>query len=97
MLLLALAQSHATLLLREGQVFDWLFRGKVLTAMRACPICLGFWAAIGVSLLAKVYSPWQVLAVAGLGHVLYLLRDKYLPCDKCTIPPAVPFKFTNGV
>jgi hypothetical protein len=83
------------LLLHDGKVFDWLFRGKLLGELRVCPMCLGVWTTIAVSLAAKVYNPWCMLVVAGVGHVLYLLRDKYLPCDKCTIPPAVPFKFTN--
>jgi hypothetical protein len=95
MLLLAVAQSHAVLLLHDGSVFDWVFRGKLLKEMRGCVICLGFWAAIGVSLLGGIRSPWQMLVVAALGHVLYQARDKYLPCDKCRVPPPVTFKFTN--
>jgi hypothetical protein len=95
MLLLSIAQSHLTLLLREGRVFDWCFHARLLKEMRECPMCLGAWTALGVSLTAGLRSPCQILVVAGVGHVLYLVREKYLPCDKCTIPPAVPFKFTN--
>ena len=63
--------------------------------MRSCSMCLGFWTAFFVSLFAGFYNPVQILAVAGIGHVLYLLREKHLPCDKCKIPEPIPFKMVG--
>jgi hypothetical protein len=53
------------------------------------------YTAITVSLFAGIYDPWQIIAVAGLGHTLFLLREKYLPCDKCKVPEPIPFKFVG--
>jgi hypothetical protein len=59
-------------------------------------MCLGFWTALVVSFSAGFYNPYQVLTVAGLGHVLYLLRDKYMPCDKCkVVSSSIPFKLVD--
>lgn len=63
-------------------------------------MCLGVWTAVGVALLAGVYDPTWILAVAGVGHVFFLLREKYLPCGECRMQEvedpglggAVPFK-----
>lgn len=57
-------------------------------------MCLGVWTAVGVSLMVGLYNPVWVLALAGAGHVLFLLREKFLPCDKCK-PMAIPFKMVN--
>jgi len=92
LLLLSVAQQHLTLLLKNGEIFNSVFRTPWLKEMRSCPFCIGWWAALFISLCAGFYNPWQVLTVAGIGHVLYLLREKYLPCDKCKVPEPIPFK-----
>jgi hypothetical protein len=89
---LAIPQSHLTLLFKEGKIFDGLFRTRWLKDLRECPFCLGTWTATAVSILAGCYNPYQILTIAGLGHVLFLLREKYLPCDKCKTPISIPFK-----
>lgn len=95
MLLLAAGQSHLTLLLTDGKIFDRLFRGSFLREMRKCPMCLGCWTAAALCLSTGFYFPEQILFVAGLGHVLFLLREKFLPCDKCKLSDPIPFKLIN--
>lgn len=56
-------------------------------------MCLGVWTASAVSVLAGFYNPVHILTIAGIGHVLFLLREKYLPCDTCKVPDSIPFKF----
>src|SRR6266550_4009886 len=92
LLLLSLAQSHLTLLLHNGKIFDPIFRTTWLKELRSCAMCLGVWTAAIVSFLAGFHNPWKILAVAGLGHILFLLREKYLPCDKCKVSEPIPFK-----
>lgn len=96
MLLLPLIQSHLTLLLAEGKVFDWLFRGVWLKGLRSCPMCLGFWTSLIVALPAGIYNPFEILGIAAAGHLIFLARDKYLPCDKCKIPEPISFRVING-
>lgn len=55
-------------------------------------MCLGVWTAVLLSILARIHNPVQILILAGIGHIVFLLREKYLPCDKCKIPDAIPFK-----
>src|SRR6267142_73248 len=91
LLFLAIAQSHLTLLF-SGKIFDPVFRTSWLKELRLCPMCLGVWTAGVISLLAGLYNPVHILTIAGIGHVLFLLREKYLPCDKCKVPEPIPFK-----
>src|SRR6267378_4114434 len=91
LLLLPLAQSQLTLLLAEGKVFDWLFRGARLKELRRCPMCLGFWTSLIVAVPTGIYNPFSILAIAAVGHLIFLARDKYLPCDKCKIPEPISF------
>jgi hypothetical protein len=95
LLLLAIPQSHLTLLFKEGKIFDSIFRTHWLKDLRECPFCLGVWTATVISILAGYYNPYQILMVAGLGHALFLLREKYLPCDKCKVPTSIPFKIID--
>src|SRR5260370_24633858 len=83
LLIVSIAQSHLTLLLNQGKIFDSIFRTAWLKELRNCPMCLGVWTASAVSILARFYNPYQILAVAGIGHAIFLLREKYLPCDTC--------------
>ena len=93
-MLLPIAQAHLTLLLKEGTIFDKFFRTKFLKELRACPLCLGVWTAALVSLLVGIHNPAMILAVAGVGHILFLLREKFLPCDSCKIR-SIPFKIVG--
>jgi len=93
LLFLAIAQSHLTLLLKDGKIFDpWFDLHSWLKELRSCPICIGWWTALTISVFAGIRNPWQTLAIAGIGHVLFLLREKYLPCDKCKVLEPIPFK-----
>src|SRR5271157_662468 len=91
LLMTSVAQSQLTLLLKEGTIFDPLFRWSWLRKMRACSLCLGFWTSVITSLLVGIYSPIFVLSVAAIGYVFSLLRDKYLPCKECRVE-SVSFK-----
>lgn len=55
-------------------------------------MCLGVWTAALLCLLDRIYNPVLILAVAGVGHLVYLAREKYLPCNDCKL--ANPIKFT---
>lgn len=57
-------------------------------------MCLGFWTSIIISILFG--TPESFLIVAGVGHVLYMFREKYLSCDKCKVLTPIPFKFLVG-
>lgn len=90
--MLSIAQSHLTLLLKDGRIFDSKYLW--LNKLRSCPMCLGFWTSIVISVLFGM--PESFLIVAGTGHVLYILREKYLPCDKCKVSEVIPFEFLVG-
>ena len=94
-LFLSIAQGHLTILFSEGKIFDPVFRGAWLKQLRSCPMCLGFWTALIVGFTAGVYHPLGILAIAGIGHMIFLAREKYLPCDKCKIPKPIPFRLVN--
>lgn len=94
-MLLPIAQAHLTLLLKDGAIFDRFFRTKFLKEMRSCPACLGVWTATIVSLMAGVHNPSLVLFVAGVGHALFLLKEKILPCDSCIVK-SIPFKIVGS-
>lgn len=92
---LPFVQAHLTLLFSEGKIFDPIFRGVWLKELRSCPLCLGFWTALIVGLTAGVYHPLGILSIAGIGHLIFLAREKFLPCDKCKIPDPIPFRVVN--
>jgi len=92
MLFLPIVQTHLTLLLAQGKIFDRLFFTAWLREMRSCPMCLGFWTAVILGLFTGIRNPIEILAIAGIGHLIYLAREKYLPCEKCKIPDAIPFR-----
>jgi len=58
-------------------------------------MCLGFWTALILSIAAGIYHPIDILAIAGIGHVIFLAREKYLPCDKCKLPDPIPFRISG--
>ncbi len=93
--MLSVVQSHLTLFLKDGSIFDFIFRGSWLKKLRNCSMCLGFWTGVIVSFFSSVYRPEQVLAIAGLGHVFYLLREKYLPCDMCRSREPISFNLLS--
>lgn len=82
---LAFIQSHLTLLLGKGEIFKWCRRWKPVASLLDCPMCVGFWTAAIGSLAAPWWFGW--LLVAALGHVLYLAREKWLPCADCVKYP----------
>src|SRR5712664_1115767 len=96
MLFSAIAGSQLTCLLSEGKIFDPIFRGAFLKELRNCPLCLGFWMALTVSLAAGIYHPIGILAIAGIGHLITLVRERFLPCDKCKVPDPIPFKVVGN-
>jgi len=57
--------------------------GKLLD----CPMCLGFWVAVALCvpfvLSVRWLLPYFILAVAGVGLVLYEWKQKHLPCVNC--------------
>jgi hypothetical protein len=58
-------------------------------------MCLGVWTATVLTLGARGFYPEQILAVAGLGHILFLLRARFLPCDACKVQNPIPFKLVG--
>lgn len=89
-LLSSFAQAHLTLLLSKGTIFD-RFWPKRLSALRSCPMCLGFWTAGIVS----IFVGWKLwLGIAAIGHLIYLIREKYLPCAACSAPELPAFKIS---
>ena len=74
-LIAVVAQIHLTLLLNQGQIFNPLFFTDWLRRLRMCPLCLGIWSAILVSLLLGIYNPAKIVAVAGLGYLGFVLEN----------------------
>ena len=54
-------------------------------------MCLGVWVVLALWKLP--YLP-ELLCVMGLAHLLYILRDKYLPCPSCE-GKETPYKVTR--
>lgn len=92
----SVVQSHLTLLLSQGKVFDRLFVFRWLKEFRQCSLCLGFWTAIIVSVIFGCFDFRFILFTAGLGHIFFLLRERYLPCDKCKVTESRLFKFVKA-
>jgi len=83
------------LLLSKGTIFDAIFRGRFLLNLRQCPMCLGLWAAALLLIMRGCFDPVDVLFVAGVGHALYIFRDKFFPCSACEVK-SIPFKITES-
>ena len=84
----SVAAAHLTLLLLKSEILTkprtLLKRLPLLKRLLECPLCLGWWVALGMSLLWLLYPlVVEVIAVAGLAHMIYLYRDKNLPCPEC--------------
>lgn len=79
---LPLAQAHLTYLLVNSSLSKRVQPKlpKLLQELLSCPVCTGFWVALG---LAKA-RPVTTLAVAFVGGVLYELKERLLPCKQCT-------------
>jgi hypothetical protein len=81
--ILSLAQAHLVYLLVNSQLSHKLqARFKVrgwLKELLSCPVCTGFWAALGLARLA----PIETLAIGFLGGLLYEAKEKLLPCAQC--------------
>lgn len=94
-ILCSLAQSHILLLLQKGTIFDkfrnYVSRNSIVNKLVECPMCLGFWIALVISFCVGG-DPISLFAIAGLGHIITLLRDKYLPCKTCTVSTESGFK-----
>ena len=87
-IILCFGTAHLTLLLKEAEILNrprtWLIeKHPLLKRLFECPLCLNFWAA----LFNMAFPPLSVaLAIMGLAHVIYLYRDKNLPCSSCVKP-----------
>src|SRR3990167_5089682 len=85
----AIAAWYTTLLLMQGTIFNrprqWL-KGlhPKLKELTECPLCLGWWVAVSLSVAAGIWNPVSILAVVGVAHLLYLFVAKHLPCDGCS-------------
>jgi hypothetical protein len=81
---LGVASSHLTLLLLKSTLLEkprrFLSRLPLLKRLLECPMCLGVWVALALWKLP--YLP-EVLAIMGIAHIIYLVRDKFLPCPAC--------------
>lgn len=58
----------------------------LLTELIRCPVCTGFWLALGFSFWVGTSLADRVLgtlAVGFLGSVAYELKAKYAPCKAC--------------
>ena len=84
----SVAAAHLTLLLLKAEILtkprNLLKRMLLFKRLLECPLCLGMWVAMAMSLL-WLLSPLavEVIAVAGLAHMIYLYRDKNFPCPEC--------------
>lgn len=84
----SVAAAHLTLLLLKADILskprNLLKRVSLLKRLLECPLCLGWWVATATYLMASLWPlPIEVLAVAGLAHMIYLYRERNLPCPDC--------------
>ena len=91
LIIVSVAASHLTLLLLKATVLakprQVLSKLPLFKKLLACPLCLGWWIAMATYMSAKLLPlPIEVIAVAGLAHMIYLYRDKNLPCPDCEKP-----------
>ena len=96
LLLASVAQAHLTLLLSKATIFDrprkWISaQHPLLAELLSCPMCKGWWLAFPFVGL----HPIRWLFVAGLGHLIYTAREKYLPCEACAAKAPTSFKVMN--
>ena len=95
LIILSVASSHLTLLLLKSTLLEKprqvLSRLPLLKKLLECPMCLGVWVVLALWKLP--YLP-ELLCVMGLAHLLYILRDKYLPCPSCE-GKETPYKVTR--
>lgn len=59
---------------------------QFLQELIRCPVCTGFWLALGLSALQYSSVLGVILgtiSTAMLGDTLYQLKQKFLPCEKC--------------
>ena len=88
-LLASVAGSHLLLLLSQGSILtrprEWLKqRHPLLKELIECQLCLGFWCSLAVGIAAGIYRPVDLLAIAGLSHLVTLVRERFLPCEDCS-------------
>ena len=81
--ILSLAQAHLVHLVVNSSL-SLKIRGKarlpkLMDELLSCPVCVGFWIAIALSL----GHPITALAVGFLGSALYEAKEKFLPCKQC--------------
>ena len=84
----SVAASHLTLLLLKATVMDrprnLLKRSRLLKKLLECPLCMGWWVAMATYLVSLRWPMLvEVVAVAGAAHMIYLYREKNLPCPSC--------------
>ena len=89
LLIASVAGSHLLLLLQRATLLErprqWLKqRHPLLRELIECQLCLGFWTSLAVGIAAGIYQPVDLLAVAGLSHLVTLVRERFLPCEDCS-------------
>jgi hypothetical protein len=84
-LILSFAQAHLVTL-----TVDSALMGKIrprlprfLQQLTSCPMCTGFWAAELLSIANSTGVFTVPLALGFFGGLLYLAKEKFLPCSKC--------------
>src|SRR5579862_5898272 len=89
LIMLSTAQAHLTYLLVDSQISQFRHKLKLPNFLRDltnCPVCLGFWISLFLSILV-FRTPSKVfiftLSIGYLGSLLYEFKQKFLPCDKC--------------
>ncbi|MGH9523058.1 MAG: hypothetical protein ACRD3E_11065 [Terriglobales bacterium] len=92
---MALIQTHLLLLLRTSKLTRPLLqkaasRSPLLRELVTCPLCLGWWLSLALVLPLRLRSSsvvaalLEAVAVASLGHLITLARERFLPCDGCS-------------
>src|SRR5882762_6865725 len=79
----SLVQAHLTYLLVNSSLSlklqSWLKVRGLLQELLSCPVCTGFWIALGLARL----NPINTLAIGFLGGLLYEAKQRFLPCTQC--------------